>query len=269
LREWEYWCFHVDPKIFDSIYLANWFNTRLPKEQLIKLAPSGNYLKKISSKDLSNIYVIKHTLEQQQIHNDTLKVIIKLKNKITNIENNNSFDPKDITVDTLISDIDELKTLNLISKDESTNYECKSTLRLDLKTKKHEKHITFSVLKTIAAFLNTDGGDLVIGIQEDPKLGIKEVIGIEKETLNIDEWCRFLVDNIRDKIGNKFMESYIKLQTRKYKNLTIGIINCIKLPRELHASLELNNRKEVFVRTHSLTKRLDPGDIIEWINTRS
>jgi hypothetical protein len=65
------------------------------------------------------------------------------------------------------------------------------------------------------------------------------------------------------------MESYIKLQTRKYKNLTIGIINCIKLPRELHASLELNNRKEVFVRTHSLTKRLDPGDIIEWINTRS
>ena len=269
LREWEYWCFEVDPKKFDSIYLANWFNTRLPKEQLIKLAPSGNYLKKISSKDLPNIYVIKHSLEQQQIHNDTLGIIIKLKNKITNIENNNSFDPKDITVDTLVSDIDELKTLNLINKDESTNYECKSTLRLDLKTKNHEKHITFAALKTIAAFLNTEGGDLVIGVKEDTKSGNKEVIGLEKETSNIDEWCRFLVDNIRDKIGKKFMETYVKIETRKYKNLTIGIVNCKELPKDLHATLEENNRKEIFVRTHSLTKKLDPGDVVEWIGTRT
>ena len=203
-------------------------------------------------------------MEQQRTHNETLKLIIKLKDKINKIENTNSFDPKVFTLDTIISDIDELKVLKLISQDESTVHEYKSTLRLDLKTKKHEKYITFDVLKTIAAFLNTEGGTLVIGVTDN-----KNVIGLEVETKNIDEWSRCLVDNIRDKIDKKFMETYIKLETKKYKNLTIGILYCQKLPKSEQAFLEDKNRKELFVRTHASTKKLDPKDLVDWIKTRN
>ena len=268
LNDWEYWCFEVKKDFFLNQYLANWFNTKLPKEQLIKLAPSGNYIKKINKKDINRIYVIKHSLEQQRTHNETLQVINKLKEKILKIENENSFDPKDLTIDTLISDIDELRVLKLINQDESLYYECKASFRLDVRTNKLENHITFSALKTIAAFLNSEGGIFVIGIYEDNKTGLKEIIGIEKENKNIDEWQRYVVDKIRDNIGKKFMDSYIKIDVKKYKNKSLAIIECLKLPIDEHATLKENNREEIFVRTANTTKKLDPGDIPDWIKSR-
>jgi len=36
--------------------------------------------------------------------------------------------------------------------------------------------VTYAVLKTIAAFLNTEGGDLIIGVNDG-----REVVGIEQD----------------------------------------------------------------------------------------
>ncbi len=58
----------------------------------------------------------------------------------------------------------------LIKRGESKTLEFKSTLRWNLREdRKDDKAITHSVLKTIAAFLNTAGGDLLIGVDDRQK----------------------------------------------------------------------------------------------------
>ena len=56
----------------------------------------------------------------------------------------------------------------LIKRGESKTLEFKSTLRWSLKEdRQDDKGVTHAVLKTIAAFLNTEGGDLLIGVADD------------------------------------------------------------------------------------------------------
>ena len=56
----------------------------------------------------------------------------------------------------------------LIKRGESKTLEFKATLRWNLReNRKDDKAITHAVLKTIAAFLNTAGGDLLIGVADD------------------------------------------------------------------------------------------------------
>jgi type I restriction enzyme R subunit len=57
---------------------------------------------------------------------------------------------------------------DLIKRGESKTLEFKSTLRWSLKEdRQDDEGVTHAVLKTIAAFLNTEGGDLLIGVADD------------------------------------------------------------------------------------------------------
>ncbi len=63
----------------------------------------------------------------------------------------------------------------LIKQGESKTLEFKSTLRWNLvEDRKDDKVITHAALKTVAAFLNTEGGDLLLGVADDGS-----VVGIE------------------------------------------------------------------------------------------
>jgi len=67
------------------------------------------------------------------------------------------------------------EVLELIKKGESEKIEFKSTLRTNLYTKEIDKKIELSVLKTINAFLNSNGGTLLIGVNDKG-----ELLGTEK-----------------------------------------------------------------------------------------
>ncbi|MGH9163925.1 MAG: AlbA family DNA-binding domain-containing protein, partial [Acidimicrobiales bacterium] len=62
----------------------------------------------------------------------------------------------------------ELRTIDeLIENDEDYAVEFKSTARWDLRENQPSKAMEDAVVKTVAAFLNTDGGTLLIGIGPD------------------------------------------------------------------------------------------------------
>ncbi|MBK8291561.1 MAG: putative DNA binding domain-containing protein [Flammeovirgaceae bacterium] len=60
--------------------------------------------------------------------------------------------------------------LEHINKGENKNLEFKSTLCYDLKENARKPHIEHSVLKTIAAFLNSEGGTLLIGVTDEGQI---------------------------------------------------------------------------------------------------
>jgi len=70
----------------------------------------------------------------------------------------------------------------LLARPEGQRLELKSTLRWDLNRRCVNPDLEQVVLKTVCAFLNTDGGDLVIGVGDD-----RHVVGLERdyETLKI------------------------------------------------------------------------------------
>ena len=86
----------------------------------------------------------------------------------------------------------------LIKQGESKTLEFKSTLRWNLKEdRKDDKQITHASLKTIAAFLNTEGGDLLLGVADDGA-----VVGIERDRLdNDDKFMLHLAQVVRNGLG--------------------------------------------------------------------
>jgi type I restriction enzyme R subunit len=65
----------------------------------------------------------------------------------------------------------ELRTIDeLIANDEDYAVEFKSTARWDIRENKPSKAMEDAVVKTVAAFLNTDGGTLLIGVGPDRRL---------------------------------------------------------------------------------------------------
>lgn len=90
----------------------------------------------------------------------------------------------------------------LIEQGESEKTEFKSTLRMNLFTNKKDVAIETSVLKTIAAYLNTKGGVLFIGVKDDGQL-----IGLNDDLFeNEDKFLQHLFHIITDRMGKSVLE---------------------------------------------------------------
>jgi len=100
---------------------------------------------------------------------------------------------------------DEKKALlALIAAGESKTVEFKSTLRFDLKNGSVASFIEHAVVKTLAAFLNTEGGTLLIGVDDGKNvLGLQSDFATFKGVDKIDEFNKHF-DNLFSKIGNRF-----------------------------------------------------------------
>jgi len=74
---------------------------------------------------------------------------------------------------------EQLETNSLaqrIQHGETATLEFKASLRWNIRAKKNDKEMENGVLKTIAAFCNTAGGELLIGVADD-----KSILGVEHD----------------------------------------------------------------------------------------
>jgi type I restriction enzyme R subunit len=90
----------------------------------------------------------------------------------------------------------------LIDNDEDAAVEFKSTARWDLRESKKSKEVEDSVVKSVAAFLNSDGGTLLIGIGPD-----RELVGLGFDYPlvrpgNGDGFVNWLTTKLIDAIGH-------------------------------------------------------------------
>lgn len=93
----------------------------------------------------------------------------------------------------------DFNTLEIIQQGESDFVEFKSTLRFNLKSKKNDPNIELSAIKTVAAFLNTSGGTLLIGVTDDGSIN-----GLSSDRFpNDDKVLLHFTNLLKDKIGEK------------------------------------------------------------------
>ena len=78
-------------------------------------------------------------------------------------------------IDEIVSEENKLLE-QIIEKGENRNLEFKSTFRYCLQKKSAQPYIEFEIIKTIAAFANTNGGTLIVGVDDNG-----QVLGLEND----------------------------------------------------------------------------------------
>ncbi|REC50682.1 hypothetical protein DRF62_18770 [Chryseobacterium piscium] len=118
---------------------------------------------------------------------------------------------------------DQLELFKLINEGESKHLEFKSSLQYCTKSQTQNKELRFEVLKNIAAFANSEGGSILIGIDDQKNiLGLESTDFLTLKNENIEDEYRLLIDSIIENIfGNDFQKILTDLKFYVYEGKTI------------------------------------------------
>lgn len=148
---------------------------------------------------------------------------------------------------------------------ESKIREFKPFLRGSIRDKQNEIEMTHKCLKTIAAFLNTDGGTLLIGVSDDGK----KIIGIEKDGFpNDDEFLLHLNNVVKQSLGLLAASLVDKKIVRFSEGKTVCIVECERSPKPVYVSRkneQNKNEQKFFIRRGPATDEVPPMDQYEYI----
>ena len=153
------------------------------------------------------------------------------------------------------------KTKDIIHEGESDKVEFKSTLRFNIHSGKFGREIEHAALKSIAAFLNSWGGILLIGVEDKGN-----ILGLENDKFeNDDRMLLHLTQMVNERLGTHFMQ-FINCEVEMMEGKKIMRIDV--QPSNLPAYLTNNNEEYFYVRTGPSTTDLKPSQIYEYINNR-
>jgi type I site-specific restriction-modification system R (restriction) subunit len=129
-----------------------------------------------------------------------------------------------------------------------------------------DKAITHAALKTIAAFLNTEGGDLLIGVADD---GV--IVGIEADRLDTDDkFMRHLAQAVRNGLGDR-AGTCIDPRAQIVGGKTVCVVSCQRSPEPVFLKwkgMESAPEGDLYVRSGPGSVRLPPESAREYIRTR-
>jgi len=156
---------------------------------------------------------------------------------------------------------------SLLKRQESKTLEFKSSLRWNLKEDcKDDQRVTHAVLKTVAAFLNTEGGDLLLGVADDGT-----PIGVHHDRLESDDkFMRHLAQVVRNGLGAR-ASTCIDPKMQVVQSKTICLVSCQRSPEPVFLKwkgVEEDSDGDFYVRSGPGSVKLGPEDTEQFIRTR-
>ena len=157
---------------------------------------------------------------------------------------------------------------------ESKTVEFKSSYHWDTKLEKQKDERRFDVLKSIAGFLNTEGGNLYIGVSEDSS-GKPILRGLEEDLKLVqnskDKLQRSLHDLITARIGSEY-SSLITDRIEAMQDKLCWIVTVDSSPEPAFvrwkAAGESKEQKKFFIREGPKTSDLDNERTYRYIKNK-
>ena len=144
---------------------------------------------------------------------------------------------------------------------ESEAVEFKSTLRINLHTGNKDPKMELAVLKTMAGFLNSNGGTLIVGVADDGS-----PVGIEADGFpNEDKMSLHLINIIKSRMGIPALTN-INVNFDDYEETRVMVIKCHKSPTAVF--VEDGPVQRFYVRTGPATTELNASQTQEYIKYR-
>ena len=163
------------------------------------------------------------------------------------------------------SGLPERSVKDLLVEMETERVEFKSSAYFSYKPNIPEKVITEAVLKTVAGFLNSNGGTLAIGIADDG-----EIVGIQpdldKKNMDADRYVNSLTTAIGHSLG-QLASTMAKIHLESVNGTQVALVRVIPSPEPIYAKVSKGD-KVFFARVNNSTRILDGPDLVGYVTQR-
>jgi len=156
----------------------------------------------------------------------------------------------------------ETELRELIDTGENLQLEFKSTLRWNLRAGKTDRKIENQSLKTVAAYLNSDGGVLLIGVDDD---GIPLGLGND-QFVTEDPFLRHWNSLLKSNLGVEFAH-LIRSAAQDLEGQRVLVIQTLRSDRPVF--FRRDNVEIFYVRAGNGTQELKPSEILAYIDQRN
>ncbi len=152
----------------------------------------------------------------------------------------------------------------LVKLPESATLEFKSTLQWDVVRNCDNKALRHSVLKTVAAFFNSEGGTLIVGVEDDGG-----IFGLERDIActggSSDRFGQTFANLVTSDIGPEF--GY--LLSPRFEELEGHLVYVVDVKAAGQpAFLAGPSGKQFFIRLGNTTRQLDPEETVSYIQMK-
>lgn len=250
-------------------YFKMFMNSELGR-MCLEATADGSVMRFVGTENLLETQIPIPSLDTQQSLVSTYENLEKLQSQIARLEKELVFNPKNI--DAVSSDVvsllgsigkltaaDEIKAR--VRSGENKTTEFKETFSWDIRQKQKGKHIEEASLKTIAGFLNTDGGTLFVGVHDSG-----EIPGVDFEIRKLhkgsdDDFLLYFKDKVKTKLGEKFYPK-IDWSLESVDGKKVLVVNA----KEGHEPVFLDGA--FYVRVNPATDKLEGERLVSYVSER-
>jgi membrane protein YdbS with pleckstrin-like domain len=160
----------------------------------------------------------------------------------------------------------EIKTpTELITNGEGQFVEFKSSILWDYRQEKMNKNLSIPILKNVAAFMNTAGGTLLIGIDDNGQvLGLDADFGVMKKA-NTDGFELIFNNAFNQMIGTEFRH-FVQLSFPEIEGKTICLIAV--QPSKSPAYFRHRDKEDFYIRAGNASQPLPVSKATSYIRNR-
>ena len=156
----------------------------------------------------------------------------------------------------------------LLQKNETLNVELKETLRYDVHQQKNNTEMEDEVSQSLAAFMNTAGGNVIIGVNNDciP-------IGLERDFVTVkgnnwDGFVQLLTRLVKDSLGT-LAHNNLRIFEVNFKGKQVCLCRVKFSNKPIFTKLKSGNKpKKFFYRLENSTIELDAEEIYNYISEK-
>lgn len=154
------------------------------------------------------------------------------------------------------------RLLACIQAGEGEIVEFKSTVRTNLKSGKVGKEIELAWLKAVTAFLNSNGGTLLIGVNDSG-----EVCGIEADKFDSPDKSLLHVKNLLNQhIGAEF-SAFLNISLVDFEEKEVFMIECQSAGSAVF--LKIGKNEEFYVRSGPSSVKLSPSQMVSYLQKKT
>ena len=250
-------------------YLANFLGSPYGRLCIEEARSLGS--PKMNRAQILDMQIAVPSIETQRGTCDFVHKLTTLRNTVIEIEDNVSLNP--VLTKSLLPKVEEvLSVLNMLSvedrikslirRGEAKDIEFKETFVLDVKQGIKNKEMTKAVLKTIAGFLNTDGGELLVGVND-----AGEVLGVNDEMSKFfsnsrDKYLQNVRNAIKERIGEQSYP-FIDYQLHEVESVLLLCVTCLRSDEPVYV-----DEKDFYIRINPATDKLEGRKLLQYIRTR-
>jgi len=160
-----------------------------------------------------------------------------------------------------LEEIIDLSITDLINKGESNSAEFKSSFIWDYKKQQPSKLMGMIVARTISSFMNSEGGILLIGVDNN-----KKIVGLDKDLAQTkgskDDFELHFTNTVNNYLG-KINRPLINLRFDEIEGKEVAVVVVKKSPRPVY--LKCEGKTEFFIRSGNSNQPLDISEATDYI----